>query len=252
MTERAFTPTCLHCRYDLRGVPDGCCPECGTGFTLARLRSEFEAAESRVPLGAIMLQVVRGGGFILGVVLLLIHAVTRGTVLIPHTPRESMRAWPYDQGTLLTACVVMLPWVVTRIGPRNTPVGLASLPTLLLATMGFWLVAFGGDARAAAIGTIVGLCTLAFGLSVEPRRTLAWMIFTPAVMLGLTGLLVVLQAIPGPPGAVWTSLCDPRPGQVHTQYPLRRDEAMVVGGVLLTISVILVLCGVPLVWRRSA
>lgn len=36
---RPFLPRCPECRYDLSGLPDGPCPECGRPFVYERLRS---------------------------------------------------------------------------------------------------------------------------------------------------------------------------------------------------------------------
>jgi hypothetical protein len=45
-----FAPVCPACRYDLGGLPDGLCPECGARFTREDLEIAHRIRHARVPL----------------------------------------------------------------------------------------------------------------------------------------------------------------------------------------------------------
>jgi hypothetical protein len=49
MATRRYIPRCPTCRYDLTGLADGSCPECGNRFRHAELRAAWEAAERSRP-----------------------------------------------------------------------------------------------------------------------------------------------------------------------------------------------------------
>lgn len=49
MASRRYIPRCPTCRYDLTGLRDGACPECGNHYQHAALRAAWELAESRRP-----------------------------------------------------------------------------------------------------------------------------------------------------------------------------------------------------------
>jgi hypothetical protein len=44
-----FVPRCRGCRYDLRGLADSKCPECGAAFTLAGLIADWRARQDAPP-----------------------------------------------------------------------------------------------------------------------------------------------------------------------------------------------------------
>jgi hypothetical protein len=46
-----YIPLCPICRYDVSGLPDGLCPECGNRFSHARIRALWEASRHRKPPG---------------------------------------------------------------------------------------------------------------------------------------------------------------------------------------------------------
>jgi hypothetical protein len=46
-----YIPLCPVCRYDVSGLPDGRCPECGNRFTHARIRALWENRRQRKPPG---------------------------------------------------------------------------------------------------------------------------------------------------------------------------------------------------------
>lgn len=252
MTAGVWTPSCPTCRYDLSATPDGRCPECGSEFMHSRLKAAHDAALAELPLGPIVFRTLGACGFVMGTAMLVIATVTGGAFLFPRKAGESWRGpFPHTDVALI-ACLFMLPWLIGRGPGRASPLGLAAVPTLLLLNIWLWQSHFGYQAAPVGIGALVGLGVLVFGLAVERRRTVAWMLLTPTFMLGLTGALVVLEVVRAPSTDVWTSLCDPRSGQVHAQYPLRRDEAMVVGTGLLVMSVALAGLAWPLLRRRAA
>ena len=50
MSERPVMQ-CLTCKYDLSGLPDGVCPECGAAFSLAMFEMmEQVKADGRIPI----------------------------------------------------------------------------------------------------------------------------------------------------------------------------------------------------------
>lgn len=45
--QSTFVPKCLDCRYELSGLPDGRCPECGLAFTYAALKRLWQAKQAK-------------------------------------------------------------------------------------------------------------------------------------------------------------------------------------------------------------
>jgi hypothetical protein len=237
---------CPSCDYDLAGLPDGVCPECGGTFTRAGILAEVDPRRRwrrRLRLGwlAACWQI---GAFVAACTVLPSWTLAAGSILL--TDRTVGVLWWVLMGGLwvlraevfatspgaaaafagaggLLACWCIAVVGPTDTGPLYTPGGVLARALVLTAVFAVpaWLATrrAPGRLRAAAGGLV-----LSYGLA-----------------------MAVASGLGCSRGHQWSDWPDPRPGQVHRQYPLTTSEATVVGGGLVPVAILIL---VP--WPRRA
>lgn len=97
-----FAPRCPGCRYDLRDLPDGPCPECGRRFTIAELRA---IAEQPHGFGAIV--------HVLPFATWMIFGLVAAGAIMPDYARNTLEYF------LLSAVLFAIAWGITGEGMRE-------------------------------------------------------------------------------------------------------------------------------------
>lgn len=214
-TERGFSPACPTCKYDLSGIPEGKCPECGGAFTLAGLMALHNRPRFKWPLA------VLAGLWSIG---WLVACVYIESSLRDEQPPAIALFW-------IGICLL---WVFRR---EMTGASAIAFPAVALAA-------------ALASGALAGTSMQTPTSGSERLRTyllaacialiLAWLA-TPPRRLG--PLLSALGACPFGVGCImalqsgfglarnehWSVWADVRPWQPFIQYPLSNPEAFIVG-----------------------
>ena len=212
------------CRYDLHGIPDGVCPECGTPFLIAELESRSFAA---------VLQREVSVAWALALLALM------WLIFMPAFPKavpDSSR-WPspMDARIVHAACGwILYAWWLGRrrervlTGKQLWPLLLGAIP--MLPTM--WCDFTRGEIYVSVIiaaGAVYSAVTYSLWRATATRS--AWVLpFSSAIAYAVSGLMIAgVAAARLFMGMTWSVLHDPRAGQVFDQYPLRNDEAVLAG-----------------------
>lgn len=220
----AFSPTCSDCRYDLAGLPDGRCPECGLAFTRASLERLWLAKQARnraVPMASIN-----------AVLLIMMVAPTcltqamdvqvLATVLVWYTAllttfliinRDRWIAYSHLLIFFLVPLLVILPTVAA------TPIGLyAATAIAMIAAVICWLA-----------------------LKWSPLTSAIVLLVLFAVPLAGFGALMFTMALEDiAAGRYWSSLDKPTPfGWVAMPAPLARQAGVLIIGVAIVIGAII-------------
>lgn len=223
-----FKPRCLQCRYDLIDLPDGACPECGTGFSHEALRTEFNDLQNR-----------SGGGttelwpFALILVVLIFACV--GDVVLRSQPVAGV-IWAVSAGVLFArrsslfqSRIATLLWIAFAAGlvtasMRPTPAIYRSLVSEPISLRGMFCLS-------------AALC--AFALVLKKWR---WMLWAWASLLIGMGMAICLCALPGIlRNEHWGHWSDPRVGDFLYRGPMSNFSAMKSGGVAAVTGLIALL-----------
>ena len=244
MKTEQFTPRCLSCSYDLSGLPDGRCPECGVKFTYVSLmeraignsadRADLRSAGQG--LTAAMLAIA----YLLALVSLLSKTDTVGGA----------------NGGLVIIWVIVAAWMGVwlpslRLRPQYLVV--VVLPTVA-STWELWTQFSEDPLRIALVTSVLGLALLALAARSAPRLVFAAMGMTLACLLVSQGAMLreagVAASTNGYFGTVYAAFL---PGKMNRQYPLTPDDAVKFGSWVAWSGVAL-LCGlvgyVVLAWGR--
>ncbi len=233
-----FIPRCTECRYDLSGIPEGVCPECGTPFQLAALRQSWFAPQLK--------RKVDPRWLLAGCMAL--------SVLCPpqHNPTMPLANNADNSGRATAIWILALAWL---LADRNRIFRGTGLMTLWLTVplthvMVAMLIANSGanlEELEIFAGSGFGFALLAWILT--KRRRMAPLLATFALISGAPSLLL------GPIWRFnnwwWTPFSDPRWGQaqVYRQYPLTREE---IAPYVWSVFIAAVVLGIAAVWCASA
>lgn len=224
-----FKPVCPECKYDLSGLPDGCCPECGTAFTHDGLIAL--GASRKSPRYHLITTIVAYAAVIVCPGMLLPQA-GRG----PEAAANVAAVLVLVFGSL--ASLSLGQWASHGLTLRGL---LILSPLLLLIAAGMpllgWIaasIAFAGLVAALAASVIIGERSW----SINRFGTIA-KYSTGLLLLGVSTPIAVGAVIALSEGVKWSRIPDPRPGQVHRQYPFTNSEALIVFSVLLVLSILL-------------
>ena len=241
MSTELFTPRCLSCQYDLSGLADGRCPECGTAFTHADLLGRAAHKEAD-------LKTVAQG---LTSAMLVIAYLGALAILLSETNRVAA-----VHGGLVLIWVIAGAWVAAWYPIlRERPQYLVTVVLPTVASMWELWTQFPQDPyRIALVTSVLGLTMLAAAARFAPRIVLVALAMTLACLLAARGELLREAGVAAwTEGNFWTAYADIRPGQVYRQYPLTPDEAVKLGSWVAWSGVVL-LCGlvgyVVLAWGR--
>ncbi len=215
--EPPFIPVCPGCKYDLRGIPDGVCPECGESFSIAGLLAEAERRSRRVwsPHWLLLLCAF----FVFPCLPASIHpSMTDDGVLFAWMLCIWLAFgwWAARARRLIFGERIALQLLLLYPIALGVCVFLLSRPSA--PSYGAWIVSVGGT-----------LFLAATWWSVHPRRLWIPVLWFATHLLSFGGMLV-LPWLARSLGALHrTTLVDPRIGQVHRQYGLNVDEALAFG-----------------------
>lgn len=232
-----FIPTCPGCEYDLTGLPDGPCPECGTRFSASALREAWLNPPARpwtLPAFTLL-------------------AIADLLCLMP--PTDSSR-WAFRRDADYEPFISIMVWVLVglwvawrmnslREDPRRW---LWLIPPTARSIWALFTVSIDINIAVAVLGSLFGAAAIGIAAYRLPRFT-SWVVGAVVwVAILATGLVMLGAALDGLARAdTWSNWHDPRPGQVHDQYPLRNDELLVVSIVALAGAGLL---AAFLVWKR--
>ncbi|MBY0312999.1 MAG: hypothetical protein K2W85_13085 [Phycisphaerales bacterium] len=221
-----FVPQCLACGYELTGLADGACPECGTEFSHKALRLARDERRSDQGFGmylatplawmAIVLSIGCAGPLVVG------RQATVGA------------AWALAAGMLFAMRSILF-------GSRMfTLVFVASAAAIVT-------VSFNPDAwssRSAGylflnrlFGWSAALCAMAL-IRLKWRWTLwAWasLLIGMGIAVGVTGFVGVFR------NEHWSRWPDVRAGNPYTQYPLLNAEAAWLGAAAIAVGLLVML-----------
>ena len=212
--EAGFIPRCTECRYDLSGIPEGVCPECGTPFQIAELRRAWFAPQLKRKIDPRWLLV--------GCVAL--------SVLCP-PPHNPLYPFDNDRDNSGRAMVVWLLAIAWMIADRHRIFRGSGLTTLWLVVplvhIMFAIMMYANshtDVQELGIFAGSGFVGAIIAWILTSQRRVAPLLAVFALILGAPSVLL------GPIWRFnnwwWTPFNDPRAAQaqVYSQYPLTRDD----------------------------
>jgi hypothetical protein len=220
-SEPSFIPLCPRCNYDLRGIPDGVCPECGKPFARRQIIDDLERnwsaqlAYRNVSPDALLF-------------VLLIPTLLQLPALFSTAPRRggdpaelwSLILWI---GTIYWAWRGR--WIIFRPSPLRlcwmvVPIVWGALPFISGRPMAWTDLAISGIGTGAVI--MIWALTRPWRLWV-PLALVSTLLLAPSMAFGLVGGGRMLC------GLTWSHVRDIRTGQIYQQYPLRNDELAMLG-----------------------
>lgn len=207
-----FTPRCAKCQYELVGLPDGACPECGAGFSHEALKAEY--AIERAHLGVSM-DVIKPAAWMTLVVVI-------GSVSGAGSSREG------DFGVLWVVCAGVL-FALRTVLFRSRLITLALIGAAAMAvTISFdpgpWRRAVevhGHEFLLYLFVSSAALCATAL-----VRLKWRWVLWAWASLLIGIGAGVGIPGLYGASlGRQWSDWPDVRSGDPFSQYPLTNMES---------------------------
>lgn len=242
-----WKPMCRGCGYDLGGLQDGACPECGRKFTLLALRmaAEIEADTRRSD----WMSRSRVAGVVFWVAFLVSLGQLHPSQVI-HAARHAEWIQPIDAASeavlIAVAWIAGLAWMaVARVSVGSGRVVLVWLPPLVLRTGVSVLIVSSWERVLVAPWLVVAAWVVVRMPRVERRRVAGVTSVLLSAGLALMGGAMLLSP-PQSPGSPWSIWRDPRWGQEHDQFPLTVRESRWLGGAALLVSAAAI--GV-MVWR---
>jgi hypothetical protein len=247
---------CPACDYDLAGLPDGACPECGRAFTWRELLAKRERPrrwswrDRRVALLGLAMAIWTGGML----VLLGLEELTNMWGRDPIVWGRGPRLWDFDGlmcffGVMWGMTVL---WCVHWLHDRpKRPLVLLWVWVPTLRTLLLLVALRTPEFRVLlAIEAVVGLTVLTWAFWREPVRSgwITGVAFTALAMaLGAAYLFTGLNGIVS--GEWWSIWEDFRPGQPYDQFSLTNREAVRYGGVLASVGLVAGI-GLAVTYRR--
>lgn len=252
MAESGFSPVCLACAYDLTGLPDGRCPECGGAFTHADLQERWYRARE-------------GAAYPVDRT----HVLGTGSVLACALAIGSMaRARYVADGVLPDGFGWFVFWFVSswalatfwcRAEKRaEHPAYVAVGAWVALLAYVSWLL-LNGLFRAIPLvapvwaSAVVGVMIGGFVFATRAETATVHALRFCALALVLTGAIIGADSVSEMAVHIhWSRWPDLRVGPRGGQYPLTTREAAVFGAVLVGAGLVLVV-GVEVgrrVWKR--
>lgn len=218
----SFALMCPTCRYDLRGLPDGACPECGRSFVRAHLEAELR----RVWAERLARRRISPDWILAAMALPCLLALP---VVITGSPRDQLAAsfW-----TLLLWSITLYwawrgRWVI--FGPSGIRLLWFSVPTVYTAL--FLMHTRDAVAEGLAILAVGAAGVLLSWFCAPPRKLWLGLGLLSAVFLVPAGTFALNACWRFSQGLTWSGIADVRAGQVHLQYPLRNDEVLLTGAI---------------------
>jgi hypothetical protein len=240
-----FHLVCPKCDYNLEGIGDGHCPECGTPYTRDALYQRFLAslrpADTRPELNparrAAMLSIACVG------IALITLARSRPTWYASASPTA---AW-FGIGALLCAWITAGYWFRVIRSVANPPFA-GHVVWMLMLTGASWLICIGHlttfrfSEAAPVVGTFAGIaCYLAIARTPHLARQL-WRL--ACLWPALLAVLMLADGIGGlAEGHHWTNWDDPVPRPTSNQYPMTTTELAWGGLALLIIMIVIEVIG---------
>lgn len=241
LIDPSFVPMCPRCQYDLRGLPDGKCPECGEIFEHRAIEvaaqhtwAERVAYRSVSPDWLLLAMAVPT---LIGLPAALTAASRNADVLLLWsallwfgTAYWSWRGrWVIFRPSYLRLVWFIVPNLWTAVLLVSALSGLASI-TIIAPTLGVTWILFAW-------------------FRTRPRQL--WIL--PAILAATTLPPAAVCVVGGGQrllrGLTWSWVTDLRAGQIHRQYPLRNDELLYIG-LISALPGVLLICMAFVCWYR--
>lgn len=235
MASPMFVPECPECRYDLTGLPDSKCPECGIPFSHATLRALWHQKHhpSTWPWAAADVLCI------FSLVALLLAGLALSDERRPTRDVLPVSVWlffPFFTGSWVLAGAW---WRTVR--QRNADAGAIALLFILLSFGALVLLVSKGQSPgefAFALALYASCWVISLAAARSAGSFAPCLIWLHATLL-LASLMVATDALAElAVGIHWSRWPDPRRSQPYFQYPLTTGEAAAVGTTALAISLI--------------